>query len=299
MEGSYTLEMRRDVLNIPERFVTASWILRILCRIPRKNPAPPEDPKSKIRITWRLPSAGSLSLLHPKNLPPLKHRQLTKYFFSKQSHYSSSLFFLVYKYWVSFRFLYCLSEYYWSLTADDFCTPHFFHSGLKKVEATSFAPYLLQLPKFLVNPLPYHTHTQKIWQSWGGVSLEVKKIKWKEKCKVKITFLEVSVFLAVILILEHTNVNNGYLNCSSTGRERSCSFNYYSKKQFSLFCEDSLLITLEFLIYQLWYFKLKKNNYAFKVLLINSSIYLALYTVILIYILSIVLIFFSPLWHKW
>lgn len=93
MEGSYSLEMRRDMLNIPERFVTASWILRILCRIPRKNPAPPEDPKSKIRITWRLPSAGSLSLLHPKNLPPLKHRQLTKYFFSKQSHYSSSLFF--------------------------------------------------------------------------------------------------------------------------------------------------------------------------------------------------------------
>lgn len=226
MEGSYTLEMRRDMLNIPERFVTTSWILRILCRIPRKNPAPPEDPKSKIRITWRLPSACSLSLLHPKNLPPLKHRQLTKYFFSKQSHYSSSLFFSRVQILGQFQIFVLPIRILLKSDCRWFLYSSFLPFWSEEVEATSFAPYLLQLPKFLVNPLPYHTHTQKIWQSWGGVSLEVKKIKWKEKCKVKITFLEVSVFLAVILILEHTNVNNGYLNCSSTGRERSCSFNY-------------------------------------------------------------------------
>lgn len=227
MEGSYTLEMRRDVLNIPERFVTTSWILRILCRIPRKKSCPIRG--SKIQNTHHLTTAISrLSVPPPSQKLATSKAQTAHqiFFFPNRVTIPHLFFFLVYKYWVSFRFLYCLSEYYWSLTADDFCTPHFFHSGLKKVEATSFAPYLLQLPKFLVNPLPYHTHTQKIWQSWGGVSLEVKKIKWKEKCKVKITFLEVSVFLAVILILEHTNVNNGYLNCSSTGRERSCSFNY-------------------------------------------------------------------------
>lgn len=129
------------------------------------------------------------------------HQMFFGFFFPKLRSLLLISFFLMYKCWVSFRFSYYLSEYYWSLTVDDFCTSNFFHSGLKKVEATSFAPFLLQLPKFLVNPLLYYTHTQKIWQSQGGVSLEVKKNQMKREMQSENYF-----FGTVSLLSRHINL---------------------------------------------------------------------------------------------
>lgn len=134
----------------------------------------------------------SLSFPQSKMLPPPKHNQATKCFFVSRVHNSSSLF-------NSCTNAGSVSDFSighhniiwvwgticrWPL---DLWFPPFWQ---KTVGTTTCAHYLpLQLWTFLVNPLPYHTHTQKIWQLWGGVSLEVRKPKWKEKHKVKITFI--------------------------------------------------------------------------------------------------------------